>query len=171
MVLGTLWHNHNMVSTTWPSRKQTYAKSTCALSITIISAAAFATIVQQKHLKVHAIRPEYLPKPVKGGQAHLLAATITLLSEYSNYVDVFSDQKAQALPKHKPQHLDIEITSGATALFGPLYNFLALKLETLRGYLSNNLAKGYICCSTSSAKAPILFAKKKDRSLRLCVNY
>ena len=160
-----------MISTTWPAYKCTYAKSTYASSITIVSTAAFATIVQQKHLKVYKICPKYLPKPVKGGQAPFFAVTITLFSKYSDYANIFSEQKARALPKHGQQDLGIEIIPGATAPFSPFYNFLAPELETLWGYLSNNLAKGYICCSTSPAKAFILFAKKKNGSLRFCVNH
>ena len=85
------------------------------------------------NLKVHAIRPEYLPKPVKSDSAHLLAATITFFSEYSHYADVFFEQKARALLKHRPQDLSIEIISGAMALFGPFYNLSAPELETLQG--------------------------------------
>ena len=41
----------------------------------------------------------------------------------------------------------------------------------LREYLHDNLVKGFIQHSTSSASAPILFIKKKDGSLQLCINY
>jgi len=34
-----------------------------------------------------------------------------------------------------------------------------------------NLANGFIQRSSSPAAAPILFAKKKDGGLRLCVDY
>ena len=41
----------------------------------------------------------------------------------------------------------------------------------LREYLHDNLVKGFIRHSTLSASAPILFVKKKDGSLRLCIDY
>lgn len=41
----------------------------------------------------------------------------------------------------------------------------------MREYLHTNLSKGYIRPSRSPAGAPILFAKKKDGTLRLCVDY
>ena len=41
----------------------------------------------------------------------------------------------------------------------------------LREYIDDNLSKGFIRQSTSPAGAPILFVKKKDGSLRLCVDY
>ncbi len=39
------------------------------------------------------------------------------------------------------------------------------------GYIPYNLAKSFIQPSTSSAGAPVLFAKKRDGSFRLCVDY
>ena len=45
------------------------------------------------------------------------------------------------------------------------------ELEVLRGYIDENLKKGFIRESKSKAGYPILFAKKKDGSLRLCVDY
>jgi hypothetical protein len=44
-------------------------------------------------------------------------------------------------------------------------------LEVLKDYIDKNLESGFIRNSKSSAGAPILFVKKKDGSLRLCVDY
>ncbi len=41
----------------------------------------------------------------------------------------------------------------------------------LKAYIENNLASGFISPSKSPAGAPILFDKKPDGSLRLCVDY
>ena len=46
-----------------------------------------------------------------------------------------------------------------------------MKLEILKAYLKNNLANGFIRPSKYPAKVPILFNKKPDGSLRLCVDY
>ena len=46
-----------------------------------------------------------------------------------------------------------------------------MELETLKTYIETNLANGFIRFSKSLAGAPILFDKKVDGSLRLCVNY
>ncbi len=48
---------------------------------------------------------------------------------------------------------------------------MAKKLETLRNYLDENLAQGWIRPLTSSTSAPVFFILKKDGSLRLCVDY
>ena len=45
------------------------------------------------------------------------------------------------------------------------------ELRELRRYLDENLAKGFIRQSKSETAAPVLFARKKDGGLRLCVDY
>ena len=60
---------------------------------------------------------------------------------------------------------------GTTPSFGPLYSLSRQELEALRNWLDDNLKKGFIRTSSSPAGSPILFVKKKDGSLRLCVDY
>ena len=57
------------------------------------------------------------------------------------------------------------------ATFVLLYNLSQNELEVLREYIADNLAKGFIQPSTSSAGAPVLFTKKGDGTLRLYVDY
>jgi hypothetical protein len=45
------------------------------------------------------------------------------------------------------------------------------ELVALREYIDENLSKNFIQHSKSPAGAPILFVKKKDRSLYMCVDY
>lgn len=90
-------------------------------------------------------------------------------SEYLDLAEVFSEEAANTLPEHGPQDLNLE-TLG-TPPFGPLYNLSQVELEVFREYITDNLAKGFIQPSTLSAGAPVLFIKKKDDSLRLCVDY
>ena len=90
--------------------------------------------------------------------------------EYMDYSEVFSREAADQLPQHGPQDHAIDL-QGAEPGFGPLYNLSAVELKVLREYIDENLQKGFIRPSTSPAGAPILFVKKKDGSLRLCVDY
>ena len=46
-----------------------------------------------------------------------------------------------------------------------------MELETLKTYIETNLANSFICPSKSPTSATILFDKKSDKSLQLCVNY
>jgi hypothetical protein len=45
------------------------------------------------------------------------------------------------------------------------------ELAVLKEYINKNLKKGYIQESTLSARALVLFVPKKDRKLRLVVDY
>lgn len=45
------------------------------------------------------------------------------------------------------------------------------ELLVLKEYVENDLEKGFIHASSSPAGSPILFPKKEDSSLRLCVDY
>jgi len=44
-------------------------------------------------------------------------------------------------------------------------------MKALSEYLEINEKRGWLQASTSSARAPIHFVKKKDGGLRLCVDY
>ena len=48
---------------------------------------------------------------------------------------------------------------------------VAIKLETLQKDLYKEQVKGQIYSSTSSVSAPVIFIKKADGSLHLCVDY
>ncbi len=65
----------------------------------------------------------------------------------------------------------IELVDDLQPPYGPIYSLGPVELETLKAYIKNNLASGFIRPSKSSAGAPILFDKKPDSSLRLCVDY
>jgi len=92
-------------------------------------------------------------------------------SDYADYAEVFSEKAASVLPPHRPYDHKIQLEPGTTAPFGPLYTLSEVELKALDNYIKDNLAKGYIQASTSPAGAPILFVKKRDGSLRLCVDY
>jgi len=86
--------------------------------------------------------------------------------------EVFSKKEADSLPPHRG-HLDhhIPLVDSAKLTFGPIYNLLEMELRVLKKYLEDKLAKGLICPSTSPFGSPVLFIKKPDGSLCLCVDY
>ena len=98
-------------------------------------------------------------------------STAFLPSAYQDYQNLFDDINATKLPAHKPYDHEIPLAKGTMPPFGPIYSLSELELKTLKKYLEDNLASGFIKPSTSPAGAPILFVKKKDGSLRLCVDY
>lgn len=92
-------------------------------------------------------------------------------SKYRHLLKAFSKTKADRLPPHRPYDHTIELEDGKQPPFGPIYPLAAQELKSLREWLDANLRKGFIRPSKSPAGAPILFVKKKDGSLRLCMDY
>ena len=60
---------------------------------------------------------------------------------------------------------------GCMSIKQPIYLLSSQKLDALWEYLEENLWKGFIWESQSSARYLILFVSKSDGSLRLCVDY
>ena len=92
--------------------------------------------------------------------------------EYADFADVFSPDLAAELPEHTGinDHA-IELVDGQQPPYGPIYSLGPVELETLKAYIETNLANGFIRPFTSPAGALILFDRKSDSSLWLCVNY
>ena len=65
----------------------------------------------------------------------------------------------------------IELQDCKQPLYGLIYSLGPVELETLKTYIETHLKTGFIQPSNSLATAPILFDKKPDGSLWLCVNY
>ncbi|MBW0508039.1 hypothetical protein O181_047754 [Austropuccinia psidii MF-1] len=91
-------------------------------------------------------------------------------STYHQYLDVFSKVKAQKLPPQRTcdHHIKLEVSLPPV---GVIYSLSKKESDTLRAYISENVEKGFIRQSSSSTGAPVLFVKKKDGGLRLCVDY
>ena len=98
---------------------------------------------------------------------------IDLISqEYKKYEDVFSQKEAFKLSlKCSELNMNIQLKSDAVSPYESLYNLSEVKLSTLHDYLKTNLAADFICRFISSAETFILFIKKKDSTLWLCVDY
>ncbi|SYW74704.1 uncharacterized protein UHO2_01570 [Ustilago hordei] len=90
---------------------------------------------------------------------------------YQHLCDVFDEVEADRLPQHTEHDLHLELIEGSRPPQGPLYLKGPKEMSELRKYLDENLAKGFIGPSKSQARSPVLFVPKKDRGLRLCVDY
>jgi len=72
---------------------------------------------------------------------------------------------------HWEYDLKIELEEGALLPPGRLYSLSLVELKTLQAFINKNLHFGFICPTSSSHAAPVLFVKKKVSSLRLCIDY
>ena len=90
---------------------------------------------------------------------------------YHHFSDVFSKGRANSLPLHREYDLKIDIDETAKAPLGPVYPLSQSELGALEEFIDEHLNMGFIRPSNSLFGAPVLFVKKKDGSLRLCVNF
>ncbi|GJS92017.1 putative reverse transcriptase domain-containing protein [Tanacetum coccineum] len=87
-----------------------------------------------------------------------------------NFPDVFPDE-LPGLPPKREVEFTIELIPGAQPISKAPYKMAPVELKKLKDKLQELLKRGFIRPSVSSWGAPVLFVKKKDSSIRLCVNY
>src|ERR1700735_4428734 len=91
--------------------------------------------------------------------------------KYPDLSDVFDKAKADTLAQHRPYDLKINIDEGSTPPLGPMYSLSQTELTALREFIDEHLTTGFIRPSRSPHGAPVLFIKKKDGGLHLCVDF
>jgi hypothetical protein len=92
-------------------------------------------------------------------------------SDYHEFADVFNKGKASQLPPHHPYDLKINLEEGSAPPLGTIYPLSLVELEALRKFLDENITTRLLHSSLSPHRAPILFVKKKDGPLCLCVDF
>ena len=172
------WHNHSVTF-----QRKTHMEVGAASSVAVSEWSETFSMEHSSfqlgpmHLDAHA--PVTLHSISMGNDSESSAAELvptktnldSLPSKYGDFVDVFEKKNADRLPEHRLYDCPIDLQEGTSPPFGPIYGLSEPELEALRTYLNENLEKGFIQPSKSPAGAPILFVKKKDGSLRLCVDY
>ena len=92
-------------------------------------------------------------------------APTKVFSKYANFVDVFLPKLVAKLLKYiKIKNHAIKLIDDEQSLYGPIYSLRLGELETLKTYIENNLANGFIRSSKSFVEALIFFDKKQDRN-------
>ena len=140
-------------------------------NITIISAAAF--LHASKLLGFYNFKLCLCFLDIQANSAKLAETPdlSNILSKYYEFADIFSKTKAEVLSPHCPYNLKINLKEGAQPLVGPIYSLSASEQEALKKFIEENLNMGFIWPTSSPHSTPVLFVKKKDGSLHLCVNF
>jgi len=86
------------------------------------------------------------------------------------FPDVFP-KEIPDVPPFKEVEFWIDIIRGATPMSTTPYRMAPAKLRELKTQLDELLEKGYIRPNMSQWGAPVLFVKKNDGTLRLCIDY
>jgi len=92
--------------------------------------------------------------------------------EYHSEIDVFIKQDADTLRPHGPEDHEIRLMDGTEPPFTRSYRPMSIQeLETVKKYLDEQLAKGFIRSSSSPVASPVLLVRKPGGGIRVCVDY
>ncbi|GKC03278.1 putative reverse transcriptase domain-containing protein [Tanacetum coccineum] len=88
----------------------------------------------------------------------------------NEFLDVFPEDLLGISPERKVE-FRIDLIPGATPIAKTLYRLAPSEMKELMSQLQELLDKGFIRPSSLPWGAPILFVKKKDGSMRMCIDY
>lgn len=118
-------------------------------------------------------------KLLKKGCSGFLACLVALLvdapriediSVVREFVNVFPEDLL-GLPPNWEIEFSIDLFPGITPISKAPHRMAPVELQELKEQLQELLDKGYIHPSVSPWGALVLFVKKKDRLMRLCIDY
>ncbi|XP_038975659.1 uncharacterized protein LOC120106585 [Phoenix dactylifera] len=127
---------------------------------------------------LHFISALQAAKALKKGCTAYLACVVDTQKEIKledipvvrEYPDVFPE-KLPGLPPDREVEFTIDLTPGAGPISKAPYRMAPAELRELKTQLQELLDKKFIQPSVSPWGAPVLFVKKKDGSMRLCIDY
>ena len=89
-----------------------------------------------------------------------------------DYKEAFNENRAQRLPDYNHKFaMDIELVDGAVLPNGRIYSLSKREEQALLKEVQDGLKAGRIRPSKAAGGCPVLFVKKGDGSLRMCVDY
>ena len=126
-----------------------------------------------KHGVITAMRARRLfSKGCQGYLAHVvLTEDITASMEDVRVVRHFLDVFPEDLPGLPPDREAIDLLPGTNPISLTPYRMALAELKELKTQLQELVDKGFIQPSTSPWRAPVLFVRKQDGTLRLCIDY
>eukprot|EP00253_Pinus_taeda_P015625 PITA_15625 len=117
----------------------------------------------RKGCQVYAIQVGYADSKDKSASLN----SIPIIQEFT---DVFPEE-IPGLPPRRNIDFTIELVPGAAPVSRAPYRMSIPELTELKMQLQELLDKEYIRPSVSPWGAPVLFVKKKDGTLRMCIDY
>jgi hypothetical protein len=144
------------------------------IEIHSIAIASFNILSRQKNVEIFAVSMKNLKIQLKKQDNNTMIDFKSVISsEYHNFLDVFSKEKANILSSHKKHdhRIKLEKEHEFDHEYASLYNLSEEELSLMKKYLKEHLNKSFIELSTAFYASSILFAKKSDNELKFCVNY
>ena len=141
------------------------------IKINLIAAVPFIRQIQKDKSQVLSLSLYEINKALDREAIKGVDLKTAIPEEYQDFLPLFDEVIVRELPPHRPCDHTMPLKEGFTPPFGPIYSLNREELETLHEWIKENLDKRFIRSSSSPAGAPVLFAKKADGSLRICVDY
>jgi len=156
-----------------------------SMNIAMIEAAAYRSLVKRSNVTTFMIIITKIDRLLKTARNKLEDVNLQelsheeiskevkakLSSKYHDYLDVFDRAMTDQLSSHRLYDHKIELIDEKTSSQSRLYHMSDYKLQKMKNYLIEHLNKDFISSSSASYTSFILFVKKKDDSLRFCVDY
>lgn len=102
----------------------------------------------------------------------LIGEELIILEEYSDFANVFLEKSAVELLEHTCiKNHNINLGESKQPPYEPIYSLGPVELEIFKTYIKTNLVNEFIRSFKSPIIALILFMRKLDRNLWLCINY
>jgi len=168
-----------------PSNSVNFASPFDSMNIAMIETAAYKSLVKRSNVTTFAIIVTKIDRLLKTARNKLEDVNLQelsheeilkevkakLSSKYHDYLDVFDRAMTDQLLSHRPYDHKIELIDEKTPSRSRLYHMSDYKLQKMKNYMIEHLNKDFISSSSASYASLILFAEKKDDSLRFCVDY
>ena len=141
----------------------------CTPSIALIGTALFCKLQGMQRFHIHLSDISISANSASVSEEALDLSNVP--KEYHDFTDVFSKAKAEKLALHWPYDLKINLEEGTSLLIVLMYPLSQSELEVLCNFLNDHLRTSFICQTSSSHGAPVIFALKKDKTLCLCIDF
>ncbi|XP_073035230.1 uncharacterized protein [Primulina eburnea] len=128
----------------------------------------------------HVISCMCARKIIKRGCQAFLASIVSVsepVSQRLEDVDVVSEfssvlpDDVSGIPPDREVEFSIELMAGTMPIYKAPYRLAPAEMKELKDQIQDLLDKGFVRPSFSPWGAPVLFVKKKDGSMRLCIDY
>ncbi|WOG95286.1 hypothetical protein DCAR_0414598 [Daucus carota subsp. sativus] len=126
----------------------------------------FLTITQAKRL-LRQNCEAYLANVIDTNQEVPPIEAIPVVNEFPDVIP----NELPGLPRDREVQFDIDLAPGTEPVSKAPYRMAPVEMKELATQLQDLLGKGVIRPSISPWGAPVLFVKKKDGSMRLCIDY
>ena len=115
--------------------------------------------------------PTFMAIPLESLESSRETVPKDILSVLEKYKDVMPDSLPKSLPPRRMIDHEIELLPGAKPPAKNAYRMAPPELAELRKQLDELLNAGFVRPAKAPYGAPVLFQKKNDGSMRLCIDY